>query len=306
FDHVTICLTNQQVDKLNEHHLQSLPGPDFVLLASDIVCASTPADFDYAAVEKLGFKQRLVLRIGCRVMMTYNHPSRAYVNGTMGTVESITGHDLSKPTVTVRVDDGGPIIYVRPEKFTVSAPNGGTIFQREQLPVTLCFAMTAHRNVGLSVCGVWLLLQESPSKQGDIVRKFWSAPWLQGALYTTMSRVGRSDRIKIFPMRNTNGDIKKLSPVFYMNQTCVAFDDKCQDEDILVRLQRSVPSGSSRAKPECPRRIESTSPESRDSRLESVMHSVVANAENEVILALHYSSSKSRSVRKAIPTPKCD
>lgn len=234
FPHTTICLTNSEVDRRNEELINRLPGRRYEFQCVDTV-ESTPSSFNFAAVARLGYKPRVILKTGCRVMATANSHRRSqsvrFSNGAMGTVQRIYIDQFDEPTVVVKFDHYERAMHVKRETMIVRGPSNEIIFERRQIPLTPCYAITAHRVVGTTLAGVWANFDLGPKRRTseralDDVSPFWNAQWLRGIAYTVLSRVPGAHCIKVFPLKNTlnNADI---FPIFTMDPAALQFDGEC-------------------------------------------------------------------------------
>lgn len=91
--------------------------------------------------------ESLVLKVGARVMFTKNDiAGRAYVNGTLGTVEGFA-KETGYPVVKTR---GGRTLVVEPAEWRIDE-GGKTLASITQLPLRLAWAMTVHKSQGMSL-----------------------------------------------------------------------------------------------------------------------------------------------------------
>ncbi|KAF4651400.1 hypothetical protein FOL47_000414 [Perkinsus chesapeaki] len=253
FDHVVVCLTNAEVDQRNKEYLRTIPGEEYQIEAIDTCGSKKPAsNIDYRAVSKLGFKDKVVLKEGCKVMATVNSSARAenekYVNGLMGNVVRIYWDAESQPVVVVKFDGLANNIHVKRETLTVHNSDGSVRFQRRQIPLVVSYAATAHKLVGSTLPGVWLHLPAKHGRQDDLIRQFWESPWLHGLIYTALSRVGSRDNIRVYPLRNTENP-SLVYPIFSMSPSALEFDKMCLRDDWIGATQAfrpvEAPSSSS-------------------------------------------------------------
>ncbi|MEN9390270.1 MAG: hypothetical protein RLZZ283_370 [Candidatus Parcubacteria bacterium] len=90
--------------------------------------------------------ERLVLKIGARVMFTKNDTERKYVNGTLGVVKGFaaeTGYPIVKTNT-------GRELVVEPDEWRLD--DGGKVLARiMQIPLRLAWAMTVHKSQGMSL-----------------------------------------------------------------------------------------------------------------------------------------------------------
>ncbi|EER15658.1 hypothetical protein Pmar_PMAR025671 [Perkinsus marinus ATCC 50983] len=310
FSHTVICLTNAEVDRHNKQILQSIPGVKY-----EIECIqnydSLSSSFDFAAVAKLGYKEKIVLKKGCRVMATANsyhrHPASRFSNGAMGTVLSIYNDELGQPTVVVDFDDDREAVHIKRQSLVVRGPTGKMVFERRQIPLTPCYAMTAHRVLGATLEGVWAILSSITTgwtcASDDAIANFWQAPWLQGLTYTVMSRVSSPEAIRMLPIRNTV-DIHKVLPIFSMDRTALTFDAKCAEESWLTNspLPRLLVGSRGPEENDQADTKQQSSPTGSTNALESLEHKLsyieekIKAFEIRMLVSQHYATRQNSTV----------
>ena len=144
--HVSLTTTNRNADRINETRLASLPGRTLVSRAD------VAGDFGrehYPTATELAFKE------GAQVMMLNNDAAGRWVNGSIGTIESLEQDDEGEDFLFVRLRDGDDLVDVRPHTWDlvrfalageriVSEPIG----HFTQLPFRLAWAVTIHKSQG--------------------------------------------------------------------------------------------------------------------------------------------------------------
>jgi hypothetical protein len=178
---VILCATNEQVRRINEERLTRLSGVPSTYIADRQGSFDQEASGE-SAENRFPSPVELVLKVGARVMFTRNDPSRRWVNGTMGVVES-----LGRRTVRVRLDDGAvhdvePVTweshrYEYDEEEDELKPIVDGSFS--QLPLTLAWAVTVHKSQGKTFDAVFVYLEADSGLH---------AP---GQLYVALSRCRR-------------------------------------------------------------------------------------------------------------------
>ena len=144
--HVNLTTTNRNADRINEARLASLPGRTLVSRAD------VGGDFGrehYPTATELAFKD------GAQVMMLNNDAAGRWVNGSIGTIESLEQDEEGEDFLVVRLRDSDDLVDVRPHTWDlvrfaladdriVSEPIG----YFTQLPFRLAWAVTIHKAQG--------------------------------------------------------------------------------------------------------------------------------------------------------------
>jgi hypothetical protein len=145
----------ENVDEINTAELRKLTTPDVVYDAY----TSGPA----ALVEKLkkdnDVPDKLVLKIGARVMFTKNNMGAGYVNGTLGEVIGFEmGGDGDPNTAGAAATEANPVIMtfdkkrITPGRFQWKVEEGGKVRASvSQLPLKLAWAITVHKSQGMTL-----------------------------------------------------------------------------------------------------------------------------------------------------------
>lgn len=133
---------NVNVDSVNSRELTKLAGKEHAFVMS-----GTGGKF---LIEKLKSgclsPERLVLKVGAKVMFTKNDPEGRYANGTLGTVISFdsTNHF---PVVEMHA---GRTIVAEPTQWRLD-DQGKVLAEIQQVPLRLAWAITIHKSQGMSL-----------------------------------------------------------------------------------------------------------------------------------------------------------
>ncbi len=175
---IILTTTNDQADRINASHLDSLAGKPHTYQARVV---GTFKDKDAPT------EMRLQLKQGARVMCIANESGGTYVNGSLGTVQALD--DIS---VTVDLDDANRITLT---------PHTWTLFQShfdeetkslqqeklgsfEQIPLRLAWAVTIHKSQGKTFDRLVLDLERGAFAHGQVYVALSRCRSLQGITLT--------------------------------------------------------------------------------------------------------------------------
>ncbi len=143
---------NVDVDRLNAAALEKLPGQSVTLPMRHQGAK--------AAVEQLKrgclSPEKLVLKIGAKVMFTKNNPEKGFVNGTTGVVEFFQ-KGTNYPVVKVA---SGRVIVAEPMDWSMIV-DGSPVAMVMQVPLRLAWAITVHKSQGMSLDAAFMDLSSA-------------------------------------------------------------------------------------------------------------------------------------------------
>ncbi len=191
---------NEDVDDINQHMLDKLPGEEYIFHSADSVVLEAGADGDYEdpEVRDHGYPPEylrslkasglplgeLRLKVGCPVILLRNlAPSQGLCNGTRMTIQRISDRVLE-----VRIMGGshdGEIALIPRITLNPTSSNSDFPFKlsRRQFPIRLAFAMSINKAQGQSVKYVGIDLR--------------IPVFTHGQLYVALSRATSPDNIHI-------------------------------------------------------------------------------------------------------------
>lgn len=130
---------NVDVDRENEDELAKLPGTS---VEYHMALTGHPVASDILA-HQLITPQILKLKIGAKVMFTWNNKEGEFVNGTIGTVI-----DLKDGPVVITTD--GRTVTPKKQEWRTEE-NGQTRATATQYPLRLAWAVTVHKSQGMTL-----------------------------------------------------------------------------------------------------------------------------------------------------------
>ena len=139
---------NADVDRINTDRLR-------MLLAKEKTYTMTTAGSPKLVEQmKRGClsPEKLVLKIGARVMFTRNNPAEGYVNGSIADVVDFD-RESGYPVVQMKT---GRMVCVEPGMWSVDGDSGAPLATLRQLPLRLAWAMTVHKSQGMSLDGAFI------------------------------------------------------------------------------------------------------------------------------------------------------
>lgn len=141
-DFIVLTTTNEAARRINDAAMARIPGP------SGIYAGQVDGQFDDRLFPT---DADLSLKPGARVMLLRNDPDRRWVNGTIGTVESL-GEASVQVRIGRRVHEVEPVSWER-YAFDLGAggePQRKTVGSFKQIPLRPAWALTIHKAQGLT------------------------------------------------------------------------------------------------------------------------------------------------------------
>jgi ATP-dependent exoDNAse (exonuclease V) alpha subunit len=142
-----LCLTstNDLADKINEEHLEQLPGK--------LRTVQGYIDGNFGK-EYLPTAEELRFKIGAQIMLLNNDASGRWINGTIGRITGMTRDDEGEELICAELEDGEEV-EIAPNtwqifRFVVNDDQlaSETIGTFTQYPFRLAFAVTIHKSQG--------------------------------------------------------------------------------------------------------------------------------------------------------------
>ncbi len=143
---IYLTTTNAAADAVNDDHLKALPGKTYISTAE--LSGDVSKEY-YPTATELSFKA------GAQIMLLNNDPKRRWVNGSIGTIESIRIDEEDNEYLRVRLEGENDIVAVYPFMWEVykfklqdNAITSEAVGTFTQYPFRLAWAITIHKSQG--------------------------------------------------------------------------------------------------------------------------------------------------------------
>jgi len=163
---------NIDVDEINHRHLSLVSGEPKTY---EMSWRGSPGLAEVLKKSCLS-PEKLVLKVGARVMFTKNNPEGGYVNGTLGVISDF--NNFGDPVVRTV---SGMTFHATPQSWKIEE-DGKVKAEIMQLPLRLAWAITVHKSQGMSL---------------DAMEVDLSKSFVKGMGYVALSRVRSLDGIKL-------------------------------------------------------------------------------------------------------------
>lgn len=194
---------NLQAEKINNENLEKLKGKEYFYKGSFLLSEGINENVIEEYKKELTIiSEKLVLKIGAKVMSLINKKEDKIVNGSIGIVTS-----LSEKEVRVKWLDQNET-SVNFHNWTKVNEKGETICVFTQIPLKLCYAITIHKSQGMNLSE---LLIDCKNIFAD------------GQLYTALSRIKDPKNMYILNFDQKYIKANKEAIKFYEQENWIEF-----------------------------------------------------------------------------------
>ena len=179
--YVRLTTTKRNAEKINEQMLLNLPGD---LHVSEAIISGEFGKDHYPTAAGLAYK------VGAQVMMQNNNEYGQWVNGSVGTIESVEFDD-GVPVVFVMIRGDSYSVEVRPHsweliRFTVEkgVMTTETVGRFKQLPFNLAWAVTIHKSQGKTFDRIIVDFERGAFASGQTYVALSRCTTLEGIVFT--------------------------------------------------------------------------------------------------------------------------
>jgi len=164
---VSICNTNNKVDRINKKKLDHIAGEEYILEPIFDIMPEGTDENSLRSEYKIDTKK---VKLGCRILITANDiPMHAdgkmqYYNGSMGTLTAYRTVPQNRENDKLEIDLGGTTVSLGRKVYTIfeyrknpsDSGESDNMFQKttictyRQFPILLGYAITIHRSQGMT------------------------------------------------------------------------------------------------------------------------------------------------------------
>lgn len=165
------------VEKFNQSELSQIPGDELVF---DSIYFGTDRGVDM--LKKNGpVPERIVLKVGCRVLFIQNDPNKRWVNGSRGTLVDVSKDEEGLERITIEKENFRHVTVDRMQ-FSVLDGDGQHMASVINYPLILGYATTIHKSQGSTMDDMWVNL---------------SNLWEPGQAYVALSRLRTGQGLRL-------------------------------------------------------------------------------------------------------------
>jgi ATP-dependent exoDNAse (exonuclease V) alpha subunit len=137
---------NVDVEQINQRHFASISGAERVYVAerkgNDKLVQTLTAN--------VRAPERLLLKVGAKVMFVKNNSDNGYINGTLGEVVGFVEDVDKKLLPKVKLRDGSSLV-VAAETWSIDNEGEKSLASYKQIPLCLAWAITVHKSQGMTL-----------------------------------------------------------------------------------------------------------------------------------------------------------
>lgn len=136
---------NVDVEQINQRHLASLDRDEKVFIAE----VKGNEKLLQTLTANVRAPEKLVLKMGAKVMFVKNNMENGYINGTLGEIVGFV-EEQGQLLPKVKLRDGMRLI-VAPETWSIDSDSGKALASYSQIPLCLAWAITVHKSQGMTL-----------------------------------------------------------------------------------------------------------------------------------------------------------
>jgi hypothetical protein len=182
-----------QSENFNLSELKQINEPEVVI---DSIYLGE-ARYVEALQKQAAIPNKLVLKLGCKVLFLQNDPQKRWVNGTRGTVV-----DIAPDKITVEKDGSKRDVSVDKTMFSLMDAEGQIRASVLNFPLTLAYATTIHKSQGATLDELWVDL---------------SRLWEPGHAYVALSRLKNPKGLRVLGWSPRSFIVDPIVNQFYEN-----------------------------------------------------------------------------------------